>query len=172
MYRPLYYPTQAETLNFSCKTALNLMGVSENRDSLFSTLDSRIRLIRSPKQGTPHFRKHPYATSQAASRAQRAACAGLPLPRLSTLSLGQGLRVNIRIVESIRLWRLKDATPWLRILPSEYRTPSRIIHDASVPKPQTLPTCNSTTSSPQDVDVMKRKRCEVIVQFLDPPTTL
>ena len=37
---------------------LNL-GVSENRGPKYSTLNSRILIIRTPKQGTPNFRKLP-----------------------------------------------------------------------------------------------------------------
>ena len=36
------------------------MKVSENRGHLFSTLSNRMLSIRTPKQGTPNFRKLPY----------------------------------------------------------------------------------------------------------------
>ena len=36
------------------------MGVSEKRGPEYSTLNSRILIIRTPKQGTPNFRKLPY----------------------------------------------------------------------------------------------------------------
>ena len=40
------------------------MGVSENTGPSYSTLNSRILIIRTPKkQGTPNFRKVPYETS-------------------------------------------------------------------------------------------------------------
>ena len=36
------------------------LGVSENRGSQYSTLNSRILVIRTPRKGTPNFRKLPY----------------------------------------------------------------------------------------------------------------
>ena len=36
------------------------MGVSENRGPRYRTLNSRILIIRTPKYGTPNFRKLPY----------------------------------------------------------------------------------------------------------------
>ena len=36
------------------------MGVSENREPYYSTLHSRILIIKTPKQGIPNFRKLPY----------------------------------------------------------------------------------------------------------------
>ena len=36
------------------------MGVSENRGPQHSTLNSRILIIRTPKQGAPNFRKLPH----------------------------------------------------------------------------------------------------------------
>ena len=36
------------------------MGVSENRGPYYSTLNSRILIIRTPRQGTPNFRKLPH----------------------------------------------------------------------------------------------------------------
>ena len=41
------------------------MGASENRGPLKSTLNSRILIIRTPKQGTPNFRKLPYGPCEA-----------------------------------------------------------------------------------------------------------
>ena len=35
-------------------------GVSENRGHYYSTLNRRIRIIRTPKEGTPNSRKLPY----------------------------------------------------------------------------------------------------------------
>ena len=40
------------------------MGVSENRGPSYSTLKSRILIIRTPKYGTPNFRKLPYRLKQ------------------------------------------------------------------------------------------------------------
>ena len=36
------------------------MGVSETRGPEYSTLNSRILIIRTPKEGTPNFRKLPF----------------------------------------------------------------------------------------------------------------
>ena len=36
------------------------MGVSEYRGSKYSTLNSKVLIIRTPKEGTPNFRKLPY----------------------------------------------------------------------------------------------------------------
>ena len=36
------------------------MGVSENRGPKYSTLNSRILFVRTPKSSTPNFRKLPY----------------------------------------------------------------------------------------------------------------
>ena len=41
----------------SRETPKTLLGVSENRGPLYSTLNSRILMIRTPKYGTPYFRK-------------------------------------------------------------------------------------------------------------------
>ena len=38
------------------------MGVSENRGPWYGTLSSRIPIIRTPKYGTPYFRKLPYSS--------------------------------------------------------------------------------------------------------------
>ena len=40
------------------------MGVSENRGPKYSTLNSRILVIRTPKSSTPNFRKLSYPTQK------------------------------------------------------------------------------------------------------------
>ena len=46
----------------TCPSPINKtwMGISENREPKYSTLNSRILIIRSPKLRYPHFRKLPY----------------------------------------------------------------------------------------------------------------
>ena len=58
------------TLNIRCRTIIRTqrgtrllttthMGVSENRGPQYSTLSSRILVIRTPKQDNPYFQKPP-----------------------------------------------------------------------------------------------------------------
>ena len=42
------------------KVTVPYVGVSENGGPCYSTLNSKILIIRTPKRGTPNFRKLPY----------------------------------------------------------------------------------------------------------------
>ena len=60
------------------------LGVSENRGPQYSTLNSRILIIRTPKQGTPNFRKLTFLRSFEESVGLKTAAGLVPSSTLSS----------------------------------------------------------------------------------------